>query len=75
MYLSCVKLWSHNISATGSYGRQAGWQAGWLAGRLADKIVLHKFRNFKIICVSAEIFKFLLCLTKVWYYYRRTNAF
>ena len=32
-------------SATGSYGRQAGWLAGWLA----DEIQVN-FENFKIGC-------------------------
>ena len=31
------KFWSPTPSATGSYGRQAGWLAGWLAGRLAGR--------------------------------------
>jgi len=56
-----------------------GLTAGWLAGRLVDKIVLI-FLNAKIFLnfqnyILNEIFEFLLCLTKVQCYYRRTNTF
>jgi len=42
------KIWSHSTSATGSYGRLAGWQAGRQALRQSDEIVLD-LEIFKII--------------------------
>ena len=42
------KNWASTPSASGSYGRLAGWQAGRLAGRLADEIRLD-FEILKIL--------------------------
>ena len=42
-------FWSPSPSATGSYGRQAGWQAGRQAGWLADEMQVN-FKIFKIGC-------------------------
>jgi len=46
---------------------------GLTAGWLADEIVLN-LKNFKNY-IPDKIFEFLLCLTKVQCYYRRTNRF
>jgi len=48
----------------------ADWLAGWLAGRQNSA----KFKIFKNY-IPDKIFEFLLCLTKVQCYYRRTNRF
>ena len=41
------KFWSPTPSATGSYGRQAGWLSGWLSGRLAGRRNTGEFLNFQ----------------------------
>ena len=36
---SCKENWTHTLSASGSYGRLAGWQADRQAGRQAGRRV------------------------------------
>jgi len=50
-----------------------GWPAGWLTSQ-QDEIVLN-LENFKIIYWMKYSSLCYVCLTKVWCYYRHTNAF
>ena len=59
-------FWSPTPSATGAYGRLAGWLAGWQA----DEIQVN-FEIFK----KAEILKFSLRLTKIQHHNSLANAF
>ena len=56
--------WSHTYSTTGSYGR--------LVGYLVDKIQVN-FEYLKFII--DQIFKLLLCLTKLQHYQSNVNMF
>jgi len=53
---------------------QAVSQSGSQSVRQTDEIVLN-LEIFKIIYVPDKAFEFLVCLTNVRFYYRRTNTF
>ena len=69
--LSCEISGALHLAQPGlTAGRLAGRQAGWLAGR-QNTGKFQKFQNW----LWAEIFEFLLRLTKIQHHYSLTNAF
>ena len=71
------KNWAYTPTASGSYGRLAGWQAvrlaGCKAGRLSDEIRVDSRRFEKSLQV--KLMKIFTLLTPVQCYYSVRNAF